>query len=175
MMDEENDVCCICLSDQEPRLTTSCNHCMCRGCAVKLHELNPHKVLCPMCRRPLSSTDLQQIGEDPTHTLTPFDPSQYPLNPDWSFITSLHDRSMIQSAYEAIHQADQWRYLHDFALNETQGFMMCRDPVMLALMQEVDRYGEQGHSGLSMCFTMHRMRFIARYGFHEYKICAMTQ
>ena len=171
MIGVDDKYCCICLTDDDEKHITACNHRMCVRCLDKLVQLHPRGITCPICRTPLSISDHLPLVQNP-----PFDLHNYPINPDWSSLYPMlgeHDQCMLSSAYNAIHRVKCWEYMYGFVVNETRGFMRCNDTHMIRIMNAVNDDDCCGHSGATMAYTMRRMHFIARYGWEEFRINLM--
>ena len=171
--------CCICLSDfmKSDVYTTKCNHTTCTECIIKLYELKKTSIQCPMCRgsiyEDIFCTFIKDEQRKKNSKLPPFAPHKYPVDVDWSFITSEHTRRMIRTAYEAVQHLEKWEFLYNFEIDEETGFMFCKDPEINIIMDEVDRFYACGHSGSTMGITMRHLHFISKYGLEDYRL--MTQ
>jgi len=84
--------------------------------------------------------------------------------PDFSFISSDHQRNMIENAYNAISIAEKWEFLKTFEPNPDEGFMFTKNETANKLMNYIDTVYKEGHSGGSMAWTMRVMQIIAREG-----------
>ena len=83
---------------------------------------------------------------------------------DFSFITSDHERNMVESAFNAITIAEKWEFLKTFEPDEGEGFMFTKNEEANKLMNYIDTVYKEGHSGGSMAWTMRIMQIIAREG-----------
>jgi hypothetical protein len=115
------------------------------------------------------NTDADIPPPPPAPTRDPIILPDYPIQPNFGFITDTHTRKMIESAYTAICGAEGWYILRNF--NE-ESFMFTTDQRIIDLMTKVDHiyslYGG-GHSGATMGITMRHMEYIAKNGFIRYK------
>jgi len=83
---------------------------------------------------------------------------------DFSFITSHHERKMVESAFKAISIAEKWEFLKTFKPNANEGFMFTSNETAEEIMTCVNEAYNGGHSGASMAWTMRIMQLIARKG-----------
>ena len=89
----------------------------------------------------------------------------HPIRPDFSFIQSISERNMIQTAYEQITSLEQWKLLENF--NE-ESFMSSQNDDIKKIMGKVnDSYN--GHSAASLGITMRHIEYIAKNGFDMYR------
>lgn len=91
----------------------------------------------------------------------------YPIDPDFEFISCLHERRMISSAYQVVSNMEKWDYLHRFDPGDS-GFMLTKDTIAVEIMDNVER-AYQGHSGCSMGCTMRVIQAIAEVGYRRYR------
>lgn len=91
----------------------------------------------------------------------------YPIDPDFTFISCLHERRMISTAYQVVSNMEKWDYLHRFDPGDS-GFMLTRDTIAVDIMNNVER-SYQGHSGCSMGCTMRVIQMIAEVGYRRYR------
>ena len=91
----------------------------------------------------------------------------YPIDPDFTFISCLHERRMISTAYQVVSNLEKWDYLRTFDPGCT-GFMLTKDLVAVNIMDEIER-SYQGHSGCSMGCTMRVIQMIAEQGYRRYR------
>ena len=86
---------------------------------------------------------------------------------DTSFITSLHEKTMIDSAIQAVSNLELWSWLKDV---NTDSFMFSNDPNVMRIYNEIERIGYNSHSGASFGCTMRNIEFIAKHSFDEYRL-----
>lgn len=97
----------------------------------------------------------------------------YPIDPDFTFISCLHERRMISTAYQVVSNLEKWDYLRTFDPGCT-GFMLTKDLVAVNIMDEIER-SYQGHSGCSMGCTMRVIQMIAEVGYRRYRTKYMNK
>jgi hypothetical protein len=91
------------------------------------------------------------------------------ISQKFDFISDRWDKKMIVSAYIAIDKVpDDWDYLKTFVTGE-DGFMFSRDKRITEITDRINKEYSDGHSGLSMAYTMRAMESIAKNGFDKYK------
>ena len=95
-------------------------------------------------------------------------PLDFPLNPDFTFITSNHYRGMIKSAYNTICILNDWEFIRRYTPNNDTGYLFDNDPRVQNILTHIDNnYG--GHSGTSIGLTIRTMKKIASIGFEEFR------
>ena len=90
----------------------------------------------------------------------------YPICPDFEFLTSKSTREMVKSAYKVIANAEGWRLLSNF---RGESFMFTSDSRLNDIMDKVNIEYGGGHSGSSIGITMRHMEYIAKNGFNCYR------
>ena len=162
--------CPVCYTQVEDYFTTDCNHTFCEPCLFQVRDY--HKKIngsyafpCPLCREPIPNSLLNIKVY-----LPPFVSTNYPLNPDFSCISSENVRRMVQSAYECVHIQEKWLLLYEYNVDESQGFMFDTSPAINGLMDKINDHYQQGHSGSSMGMTMRMIHYIAMYGYYKFSI-----
>ena len=111
------------------------------------------------------------VEEPPSPTIDPIILPDYPIRPDFGFITDIHTRTMIESAYMAISQAEGWYIIRNFT---GESFMFTSDQKIIDIMSHVNTIYGGGHSGASIGITMRHMEFIAKNGFIRYKMSYLS-
>lgn len=167
---EEPVTCSICLDDQKQPFLSSCNHSFCVSCIVRAARFNgTSNFPCPLCRTTI--TNMADAIETESATTVPFLLSNYPPPEEvcFEFISDIHNRNMISSAYMVVSRLNKWNVLYNFLPNLDQGFMFTKHEEILSIMNQIDEEPMSGHSGCSMGFTMRNIHFIARYGYHEFQ------
>jgi hypothetical protein len=94
---------------------------------------------------------------------------KYPISPNFDFITNLHERHMLSSAYNTITRLQKWDYLRDYIISEKTGYMFSTESTINELMNQINTDYELGHSGCSMGCTMRTMDLIAKNGFDSFR------
>jgi hypothetical protein len=93
----------------------------------------------------------------------------FPVDADFSFITCMGTRREVSWAYCTMNRIGKWAVLRVFEPNSERGFTMERDnEEIVNIMTEIDK-DYNGHSGLSLGYTMRIMHYISRYGVDKYK------
>jgi hypothetical protein len=93
----------------------------------------------------------------------------FPVDADFSFITCMGTRREVSSAYNTINRIEKWAVLRVFEPNSERGFTMERESEEIVnIMTEIDN-DYNGHSGVSLGYTMRIMHYISRYGVDKYK------
>ncbi len=81
---------------------------------------------------------------------------------DFDKINSIHEREMIENAYNAVTMtAGGWDYLKNF--NE-ESFMFSSNPMVKSISDNMVTLGYDGHSGASFGWTMRTMEYLAKHG-----------
>jgi len=114
----------------------------------------------------IDSTIVNMLPSPPPPSRDPIILPDYPIRPDFEFLTDSSTREMIESAYKAIARVEGWHLLHHF---RDDSFMFTNDPHMNDLMTHVNNEYSGGHSGSSMGCTMRHMEYIAKNGFNRYR------
>ena len=78
-------------------------------------------------------------------------------------LPSSHDRSMCQTAYNVIIQADGWDYLKNFNPDPEEGFAWTSDLKINSLKNRIAEV-DTSHSGISLAYTMRILRDMAFTG-----------
>lgn len=87
---------------------------------------------------------------------------------DWSWIKNKLDRKMIKSGFDAISSIDNgWNILAKF---DGKSFMFLNDPDINLMCDTVNDFYGGYHSGSSMSYTMHKLKFISNHGIEELKM-----
>uniref|UniRef100_A0A6C0HUU4 Uncharacterized protein n=1 Tax=viral metagenome TaxID=1070528 RepID=A0A6C0HUU4_9ZZZZ len=94
---------------------------------------------------------------------------KYPISPNFDFITNLHERHMLSSAYKTITRLQKWDYLCEYIISEKTGYMFSTESTINELMNQINTDYELGHSGCSMGCTMRTMDLIAKNGFDSFR------
>jgi hypothetical protein len=94
---------------------------------------------------------------------------KYPISPNFDFITNLHERHMLSSAYKTITRLQKWDYLCEYIISEKTGYMFSTEPTINELMNQINIEYELVHSGCSMGCTMRTMDLIAKNGFDSFR------
>ena len=102
--------------------------------------------------------------EDPIPEIMP----NFPLDPDFSFITCPSTLRCLISGYNTMNRIEKWQELRNFVVDESRGFMFERNADISYIMNEVDN-DYQGHSGSSMVCTMRNLHCISKYGIDQFK------
>lgn len=89
-----------------------------------------------------------------------------PTEINFDFITSECDRIMIETAYQAVTQLEMWDYLH----NHSGSFMFSSNSKIERIYYKIEELGYYGHSGCSFGETLQYMKYIANYGFEDFKL-----
>ena len=160
--------CPVCYTQVEDYFTTECNHSFCEPCLFQVRDY--HKKIngsrtfpCPLCREPIPNS-LMNVKV----YLPPFVATNYPVNPDFSCISSEHVRGMVQNAYECVCIQEKWLLLHGYNVDESKGFMLDDSPEICDLMNKIQDHSNGMHSGMSMGMTMRMIHYIAIYGYYKF-------
>jgi RING-type zinc-finger len=145
--------CPVCYNEINDPFVTKCNHTFCKNCISILCDLCEEEFPCPICR-----TNLYIKKEN--IPIPAFNPDNYPKE---SNLTT----EMLKFAYETISKNNDWEYLHDFVVDESVGFMNCKDAKIREIMNKIAK-DYDNHTGFTMGYTMRQMHFIAKYGLHKY-------
>ena len=149
--------CCVCYTNDSSIQTMACNHVVCVHCMTELCK-RLSTAICPLCRTPFHQEELKRFN----HIL--FDERSYPslCVDDWWFISTEHERHMLQHAYTIISIKKQWQNLHYFVVNELEGFAKAS----VSWMQQItESIGPRG----SVESTMRQMHKIAQLGWDRYR------
>ena len=114
----------------------------------------------------IDSTIVNMVPPLPPIIRNPIILPDYPIRPDFGFLTDSFTRDMVESAYTAISQAEGWHLLTNFS---EESFMFTSDPRIVDLMTKVNHEYGGGHSGSSIGCTMRHMEYIAKNGFNRYR------
>lgn len=88
---------------------------------------------------------------------------------EFSFLTDINTRRLIQNGYRAVDELELWSWLKTFE-PENGSFMFCNHPNVILIGNKMHELPDPpGHSGSSFSFTMKHLHFIAKNGIHEYK------
>ena len=82
----------------------------------------------------------------------------------FDFITNSYEKLMLETAYEAITSLELWNYMK----TPTKSFMLCLDPELELIMNEVVKLGYDGHSSASFTWTLREMQYIAQHSLSQY-------
>ena len=93
----------------------------------------------------------------------------YPISPNFEFISSENTRYMLESAYDTITKLEKWNYLREYVISENTGYMFAAEDSINELMDQINCDYKSGHSGCSMALTMRTMDFIAKNGFDSFR------
>lgn len=153
---EATITCPICDSTATDVFTTDCKHQFCCTCIVRISKLYGQSLPCPICHNQI------YVIENGNKACRPaFHPNNYPK------IHNLKD-DMLISAYETISKENKWKVLYEYVVDESRGFMTCKDKEIRQLMDKINDNYRPGHSGASIGMTMREMHFIAQYGLEVY-------
>ena len=114
----------------------------------------------------IDSTIVNMLPSPPPPSRDPIILPDYPIRPDFGFLTDSSTREMIESAYKAIDRVEGWYLLRNF---RDESFMFTNDLRINDLMTKVSDEYSGGHSGASMGCTMRHMEYIAKNGFTNYR------
>ena len=171
--DREID-CPVCYRRVEDYFTTECNHSFCEPCLFlvrdghkKIH--GTESFLCPLCREPIpiSLTNVKMY-------LPPFVSTNYPLNPDFSCIGSDHIRTMIQSAYECIHNHEKWLLLYQYVADDARDVICYNSSEIDDLTDKIKDHYPGNHSDNTIDVTMRMIHYIAIYGYYRFSVTVDT-
>ena len=84
---------------------------------------------------------------------------------NFSYITDINSRQMLNNAYNAICQTETW----DFVKQDIESFMFSSDSRIDKISAKMNELGYYGHSGASFGWTMRNMQYIAKYGEQQFK------
>ena len=84
---------------------------------------------------------------------------------NFSYITDINSRQMLNNAYNAICQTETW----DFVKQDIESFMFSSDSRIDKISAKMNQLGYDGHSGASFGWTMRNMQYIAKYGEQQFK------
>lgn len=152
---EESFTCPICFNECNDKYMTKCGHIFCCACMMYLYNKHDGVFSCPICREHL-------YIQKSKISIPPFDPKNYPLE-------SGLDIPELLSAYNTITRENKWEMLHDYIVDEIEGFMFTNNKVISGLMHKINDDYSGCHSGYSMAFTMRAMHYIAKFGLQTYK------
>lgn len=167
----ESIVCSICLDEPKQPFLSSCNHSFCAPCIVRAAKFKGTLYFpCPLCRTTITNM-ADAIETESAATTVPFLLSNYPPPEEvcFEFISNIHNRNMISSAYTVISRLNKWNVLYNFIPHPNKGIVWTDNAEIQLLMNQIDTETKMGHSGSSMGFTMRNIHFIARYGYHEFQ------
>ena len=89
----------------------------------------------------------------------------YPICPDFTFISDTSTRQIIESAYKVVARTNSWQIIRNF---HSRSFLFSGDHQIVELMTKInDEYN--GHSGTSLSCTMRNINYIAKNGFNSYR------
>jgi hypothetical protein len=86
------------------------------------------------------------------------------------YINDANNKEMLQNAWAAITQLDLWHYMR----NDTDSFMLSRDPEINIITNKMAELAYDGHSGVSFGWTMRQMQYIAKHGEGNYMELYLT-
>lgn len=113
-----------------------------------------------------SGVSLPSISQASFYT-GPLSPVDIHYNPDFDFISDIHNRRMISTAYNVIHNIGEWDFIRRY--NPPLGYTTDRSDRISSISNQIEME-YQGHSGGSMAYTLRIMQFIAKYGFPAFKL-----
>jgi len=187
MEEPEYEICGICLDKNIEPFTTSCNHTFCITCLNRSQEFKSD-FPCPLCRSEITNKsvlktiidnkkeELRKMLEKQQYEnemieyarmIPPFNPENYPVEVDFSFIRDEWIKEMYLRAYIVITREEKWKFIHDYNPSSVLGFMWTENSEIINLMDKIDK-NYQGHSGSSLAFTMRIMQFIGVYGYNGF-------
>jgi len=76
------------------------------------------------------------------------------------------DRTMLQTAFDAVTQLELWDFVTNF--NENNGFMFSKSPNVSRIYSKIEQLGYRGHSGASFAYTMRTMQYIGEHGMEHF-------
>jgi hypothetical protein len=85
----------------------------------------------------------------------------------FDFINNPHNKEMISTAYEAIHELELWQFMKDY----NKPFHCVTDDKFYNIYEKIQELGYDGHSGVSFALTLREMKKIADHGIEKYKEC----
>ena len=86
---------------------------------------------------------------------------------DFSFIADDASRYYVEDGYKAVSAVDGgWAFLKEFIPAANEGFMFSKHP----MLDKINAFLDDGHSGASYGWTMREMEYIAKHGLESYKI-----
>lgn len=110
---------------------------------------------------------LPPVAQATFHT-GPLSPVDIHSFPNFDFITDIHNRRMVSSAYKVVQNMGEWDFIRRYDPSEDTGYMSDSNERINAIKHSIDEE-YQGHSGASMGCTMREIQFIAKNGFNAYK------
>jgi hypothetical protein len=84
---------------------------------------------------------------------------------EFKYINCSHSREMLQNAYNAISQTENW----SFVKKNINNFMCSDAPEVWIITKKMVELGYDSHSGFSFGWTMRQMQFVAKNGEKEFK------
>ena len=82
----------------------------------------------------------------------------------FDFITDSYEKQMLETAYDAITSLELWNYMKP----PNKSYMICLDPELDLILNEVVKLGYNGHSGFSFAWTLKQMQYIAQHSLSQY-------
>ena len=86
-------------------------------------------------------------------------------NGNFDYIEDIHERIMIDNAFQAISQTNMW----EFIAKDIKSFMFSSDSRIELISKKMEELGYHSHSGLSFGCTMRNMQYLAKNGEDEFK------
>lgn len=86
------------------------------------------------------------------------------MSSTFDFITNSYEKLMLETAYDAITSLELWNYMK----TPSKSFMLCLDPELELIMNEVVKLGYDGHSSASFNWTLREMQYIAQHSLSQY-------
>jgi hypothetical protein len=87
------------------------------------------------------------------------------LHEEFYFIKDENDKIMISTAFFAVNQLELWDYMQ----SHNGSFMYSSNNNLDRIYKKIEDLGYCGHSGASFAMTLQNIKFIADYGFEEFK------
>jgi hypothetical protein len=81
------------------------------------------------------------------------------------YIKDKSDREMFTNAWKAITFTNNW----DFVRQQTDSFVLTKDPRIYEITEKMEELGYKVHSGISFSLTMRSMQYLLHYGEEEFK------
>lgn len=87
--------------------------------------------------------------------------------PDFEFIYSAYESTLLKDAYDAITACNLWDWMRSYTPDEGSGFTFSNHPNLDRIHKKMKLYDM--HSGGSYGWTMRQMESIAKRGWDEYR------
>jgi hypothetical protein len=83
---------------------------------------------------------------------------------EFNYINDKNYKIMLVTAWKAIDKLELW----DFVKQDIESFACSTDPRLRCILNEIEKLGYDGHSGVSFGLVMRNMQYIAKNGEEEF-------